>query len=101
MLGNIRGFGWRRSRRVAVIVVADLALQGLIVVLGLVLFFNPHTLLDPIHLGSAPSWSDLIFALTVAAISFTSLESAAGLAGEVRISEASSSGSSARARRPS
>ena len=46
--------------------------------LGLVLFFNPHTLLDPIHLGSAPTWSDLIFALTIAAISFTSLESAAG-----------------------
>ncbi|HEX3910079.1 MAG TPA: universal stress protein [Solirubrobacteraceae bacterium] len=87
VLGNIRGFGWRRSRRVAMIVVADLALQGLIVVLGLVLFFNPHTLLDPIHLGSAPSWSDLVFALTVAAISFTGLESAAGLAGEVRISK--------------
>jgi APA family basic amino acid/polyamine antiporter len=87
VLGNIRGFGWRRSRRVAMIVVADLALQGLIVVLGLVLFFNPHTLLDPIHLGSAPTWSNLVFALTVAAISFTGLESAAGLAGEVRISK--------------
>jgi APA family basic amino acid/polyamine antiporter len=86
VLGNIRGFGWRRSRRLAVLVVGDLALQGLIVVLGLVLFFNPHTLLDPIHLGSAPKWSDLVFALTIAAISFTSLESAAGLAGEVRIS---------------
>ena len=49
VLGNIRGFGWRRSRRLAVLVVGDLALQGLIVVLGLVLFFNPHTLLDPIH----------------------------------------------------
>ncbi len=86
VLGNIRGFGWRRSRRLAVLVVGDLALQGLVVVLGLVLFFNPHTLLDPIHLGSAPTWSNLVFALTVATISFTSLESAAGLAGEVRIS---------------
>jgi basic amino acid/polyamine antiporter, APA family len=87
VLGNIRGFGWKRSRRVAALVVVDLALQLLIVVLGLVLFFNPHTLLDPIHLGSAPKWSDLVFALTVAAISFTSLESAAGLAGEVKLSE--------------
>ncbi|HTA05178.1 MAG TPA: amino acid permease, partial [Solirubrobacteraceae bacterium] len=34
VLGNIRGFGWRRSRRIAMIVVADLALQGLVVVLG-------------------------------------------------------------------
>ena len=83
---NIRGFGGRRARRVGVLVAGDLALQGFIVVLGLVLFFNPHTLLDPIHLGSAPTWSDLVFALTVTVIAFTSLESAAGLAGEVRIS---------------
>jgi APA family basic amino acid/polyamine antiporter len=86
VLGNIRGFGGRRARRIGLLVIADLALQGFVVVIGLVLFFNPHTLLDPIHLGSAPKWSDLIFALTIAVISFTSLESAAGLAGEVRIS---------------
>jgi APA family basic amino acid/polyamine antiporter len=86
VLSNIRGFGWQRARRIRVLVVGDLALQAFIVVLGLALFFSPHTLLTPIHLGSAPKWSDLIFALTVAAISFTSLESASGLAGEVRIS---------------
>ena len=68
--------------------IGDLALQLLIVVLGLALFFNPHTLLAPIHLGSSPTWSGFIFALTIAAIAFTSLESAAGLAGEVRISRA-------------
>jgi APA family basic amino acid/polyamine antiporter len=86
VLGNIRGFGGRRARRIGMLVVADLALQGFVVVLGLALFFNPGTLLNPIHLGSAPTWSDLVFALTIAAISFTSLESASGLAGEVRIS---------------
>jgi basic amino acid/polyamine antiporter, APA family len=86
VLSNIRGFGWRRARRIGLLVVGDLALQGFVVVLGLALFFSPDTLLDPIHLGSSPTWSDLIFALTIAAISFTSLESAAGLAGEVRIS---------------
>ncbi len=87
VLMNIRGIGWRRSWRVTAIVAGDLCLQGLIVVLGLILFFNPHKLLNPIHLGSAPTWSGLIFALTVVAISFTSLESAAGLAGEVKISK--------------
>jgi APA family basic amino acid/polyamine antiporter len=86
VLSNIRGFSGHRARRVAVLVAGDLALQGFIVVLWLVLFFDPHTLLDPIHLGTAPSWSDLVFALTVAVVSFTSLESASGLAGEVRIS---------------
>ncbi|HLM86379.1 MAG TPA: amino acid permease, partial [Solirubrobacteraceae bacterium] len=88
VLGNIRGFGPRRARRVGFLLAGDLALQAFIVVLGLALFFNPHTLLDPIHLGSAPTWSQLVFALTVAVISFTSLESASGLAGEVRISRA-------------
>jgi APA family basic amino acid/polyamine antiporter len=86
VLSNIRGFSWRRARRIGLLVVGDLALQGFVVVLGLALFFSPDTLLDPIHLGSSPKWSDLVFALTIAAISFTSLESAAGLAGEVRIS---------------
>jgi basic amino acid/polyamine antiporter, APA family len=88
VLANIRGFGGRRARRIGMLVIGDLALQLLIVVLGLVLFFDPHTLLAPIHLGSAPTWSSFVFALTIAAIAFTSLESAAGLAGEVRISRA-------------
>jgi APA family basic amino acid/polyamine antiporter len=86
VLSNIRGFGARRARRVGMLMAGDLALQGFIVVLGLALFFNPHTLLHPIHLGTAPTWSRLIFALTIAVIAFTSLESASGLAGEVRIS---------------
>ena len=86
VLWNIRGFSQRRARRVGILVAGDLALQAFIVVLGLALFFNPQTLLDPIHLGTAPTWSSLIFALTIAVIAFTSLESASGLSGEVQIS---------------
>ena len=88
VLSNLRGFSGRRARRVGILLAGDLALQAFIVVLGLALFFDPHTLLHPIHLGSAPKWSGLVFAMTVAVISFTSLESASGLAGEVRISRA-------------
>jgi APA family basic amino acid/polyamine antiporter len=86
VLSNIRGFSGRRARRVGILLAGDLLVQGFIVVLGLILFFSPSTLLDPIDLGTSPTWSGLIFALTVAVISFTSLESASGLAGEVRIS---------------
>jgi APA family basic amino acid/polyamine antiporter len=88
VLGNIRGFGARRARRVGFLLAGDLLLQILIVVLGLVLFLNPHTLTAQVHLGSAPTWPHLIFAATIAVISFTSLESASGLAGDVRISRA-------------
>src|SRR5437660_634429 len=85
VLVNIRGIGPRRARRIGMLVLADLAVQVLLIVLGLVLFFSPDTLVDPIDLGSAPTWSGLVFALTIAVIAFTSLESAAGVAGEVRV----------------
>src|SRR5262249_14226196 len=88
VLSNIRGFSGRRARRVGFLLAGDLALQALIVVLGLIIFFNPHTLLDPIDLGTSPTWSDFVFALTITVIAFTSLESASGLAGEVRIGRA-------------
>jgi APA family basic amino acid/polyamine antiporter len=88
VLSNIRGFGTKRARRVGILLAGDIAVQAFIVVLGMVLFFTPHKLLDPIHLGSSPKWSDLVFALTVAVISFTSLESASGLSGEVRVGRA-------------
>ncbi len=85
VLANIRGLGGRRARRIGILAIVDLALQSLIIVLGLALFFEPHALLSSIHLGSAPTWSDLVFALTIAAIAFTGLETASGLAGEVKI----------------
>lgn len=85
VLSNIRGFSGRRARRIGILVAGDLALQAFIVVLGMALFFNPHTLTAPINLGTSPTWGNLVFALTIAVIAFTSLESASGLAGEVRI----------------
>jgi basic amino acid/polyamine antiporter, APA family len=84
-IGNIRGFSWRRPQRVMMLVLADLGIQVLIIVLGLAAFFNLDTITDPIHLGAMPKWSDAIFALGVATVTFTGLESASGLAGEVRV----------------
>ena len=83
---NIRGFSKTRVNRVAALVVADIGLQVVIIVLGMATFFDADVLLDPIHLGSTPEWHDVIFALGVAAVVFTGLESAAGLSAEVRAS---------------
>ncbi len=85
VLSNVRGFSTRRARRVGALVVGDLTLQLLLIVLGLYVFFSPHAIIATVHLGSAPSWSGLVFALTITTIAFTSLESASGLAGEVAV----------------
>jgi APA family basic amino acid/polyamine antiporter len=82
---NIRGFSTTRAKRIAALVVVDLALQLFLIVAGLILFFDYHGLVDPIELGSIPKWSDVIFALTIATVAFTGLESASGLAGEVAV----------------
>jgi len=82
---NVRGFSVTRTRRIGALVVADLALQLLVIVIGLALFFNLDRLTSPIHLGSSPRWSDFVFALTVGTVAFTCLESASGLAGEVGV----------------
>jgi basic amino acid/polyamine antiporter, APA family len=85
---TIRGFSYSRVTRVSALVVADFAILALIVALGLVVFFRWHTLVHPIKLGHVPKWSDVIFALGVSTVIFTGLESASGLAGEVRVGRA-------------
>jgi APA family basic amino acid/polyamine antiporter len=85
---NIRGFSRTRVNRITALVLADIALQIVLIVLGLIRFFDIHALLDPIHLGDTPQWDDVIFAAGLAVVVFTGLESASGLAGEVAVGRA-------------
>src|SRR3954464_1481658 len=78
---NVRGFSKTRVNRISALVIADIGLQLLLIVVGLATFFHPPLLLDGIHLGTNPSWDETIFALGVATVVFTGLESAAGLSG--------------------
>jgi basic amino acid/polyamine antiporter, APA family len=87
-LVNIRGVNVH-IRRVQLLVALDFVLQLLLVVLGLVLLLRPHALINSIHLGRAPRWSDLVFALTITTIAFTSVESASSLSGEIAVSRRS------------
>ncbi len=81
---NFTGVSARRVRRRVVSTFLDLAVQVIVIVLGLVLVFHGSHLTRSIHLGSAPSGADLAFALTIAVIAFTGLEAAASIAGEAR-----------------
>ena len=83
---NVMGVTASRLRALVGLTVVDLAVQVLVVVMGLVLVFSLTKAFSGVHLGRWPSGSDLIFALAVAAAAAsTGLDASSGLAGEVAI----------------
>jgi basic amino acid/polyamine antiporter, APA family len=66
------------------VAVLDLVVQGVLVVLGLAFLLSPHTLTAGFGFASGQHWSDLAFALPLAMLAYTGLETAANLAEEAR-----------------
>jgi APA family basic amino acid/polyamine antiporter len=64
--------------------VLDLVTQLMLVVLGFICLFSPHALREGLHLGTSPSWHQLTFAVPLAFLAYTGLETVANLAGETR-----------------
>jgi APA family basic amino acid/polyamine antiporter len=62
----------------------DLLTQLLLVVLGFMFLFSPHALTRGMHLGTQPTWGAIAFALPLAMLAFTGLETVANLAEEAR-----------------
>jgi basic amino acid/polyamine antiporter, APA family len=80
---NIRGLG--ESARVNfVLAVTDLGTQCLVVLLGVVLVLNPSLLVHQVDLGTAPSVSQLIFALSIAMLAYTGIETVSNMAEEAQ-----------------
>ena len=82
---NIRGAGSKRYERFAFVVVFDLILQTTIVILGLLIVFNPDVLTNPASVGGTPSAKDLVFAFTLTLVTFAGVDASSGLAGEVAV----------------
>jgi APA family basic amino acid/polyamine antiporter len=67
-----------------VLAVLDFATQVLLVLLGFFLVFSPTILVDNIHWGVAPTWSNLALAVPVAMLAYTGVETVSNLAEEAR-----------------
>jgi APA family basic amino acid/polyamine antiporter len=76
----------RTSLYRAAILVAGVALAShlLLVVLGFAFLFSPDALDEGVDLGTAPDWGDIAFALPLAMLAYTGLETVANLAAETR-----------------
>jgi APA family basic amino acid/polyamine antiporter len=80
---NIRGLGESAKLNV-LLAFLSLATQVALVGLGVVLVLNPSLLVHQVHLGTAPSWSQLIFAASVAMVAYTGIETVSNMAEEAR-----------------
>ena len=80
---NIRGIGESANLNL-ILAVLDLATQVLIICIGAVLVLNPSLLVHQVELGSMPTYSHLIFALSLAMLAYTGIETVSNMAEEAR-----------------
>jgi APA family basic amino acid/polyamine antiporter len=77
--------GIQESARLNIfLAVIDFATQLLLVLLGFALILSPSTLVDNVHLGTAPTWSQFFLAIPVGMIAYTGIETVSNLAEETR-----------------
>jgi APA family basic amino acid/polyamine antiporter len=72
------------ARLSVVLAVIDFATQVLLVLMGVVLVFSPQVLVDNVHWGVAPTWSNLAIAIPIAMLAYTGIETVSNLAEEAR-----------------
>ncbi|HTZ63730.1 MAG TPA: APC family permease [Solirubrobacteraceae bacterium] len=80
---NIRGLG-ESAKLNFILAIVDLATQATLVIVGSVLVLNPSLLVDQVHLGSVPTWHELIFALSLAMLAYTGIETVSNMAEEAK-----------------
>ena len=85
LLSAVNIVGVRESARLNLLLaVVDFATQLLLLLLGIFLVLNFDTLIENIHWGVAPTWSDFALSITVAMISYTGIETISNMAEEAR-----------------
>jgi len=65
-----------------VLALLDLGTQILLMVVGVVLLLEPKLLLDQVHFGVAPTWSHLIYGLSIGTIAYTGIETISNMSEE-------------------
>jgi basic amino acid/polyamine antiporter, APA family len=85
MLGMLNIVGVKESSRVNIgFAVADFMTQVILVVVGIVLVFDPELLVRQIDLGTTPTIGDFLIAIPVAMVAYTGIETISNMAEEAR-----------------
>jgi APA family basic amino acid/polyamine antiporter len=80
---NIRGIG-ESAKLNFILAIADLITQCVIIVVGAFLVLKPSLLVHQVHLGTVPTYGHLIFALSLAMLAYTGIETVSNMAEEAR-----------------
>jgi basic amino acid/polyamine antiporter, APA family len=67
-----------------VLAFTDLVTQFVLVILGIVLLLDIRTVLDNIHWGVAPTWSNFLASVSIAMVSYTGIETISNLSEEAK-----------------
>ena len=79
----INVIGIKEAARLNIILaLLDLGTQILLMIVGVVLLLEPKMLLDQVHLGVAPTWSHLIYGLSIGTIAYTGIETISNMSEE-------------------
>jgi APA family basic amino acid/polyamine antiporter len=83
VLVNMRGLGESAKLNVG-LAILDLFTQIALIALGAILVLNPTLLISQVHLGVAPSYTELLFAVSISMLAYTGIETVSNMAEEAR-----------------
>jgi basic amino acid/polyamine antiporter, APA family len=85
LLAAVNVFGAKESTGINVtLAVIDFLTQLLLVVIGFAIIFSPEQLVENIHLGVAPTWSDFVLAIPIGMLAYTGIETVSNMAEEAK-----------------
>jgi len=65
----------------------DLLTQVLLILVGMFVLFNLHTLITNVRPGIAPTWEQLIYGISISMVAYTGIETVSNMAEEARTPE--------------
>jgi APA family basic amino acid/polyamine antiporter len=77
--------GRSRERPLAILALADIALQLAVIVVGVLAVFHPDRLTDQINLFTSPDFHDIVYASVVAMLAYAGIEAASDLAPDINV----------------
>ncbi len=86
VLNSLNITGRSRERPLAILALADIALQLAVILVGVLAVFHPDRLTDQLDLFTSPDFHDIVYAAVVAMLAYAGIEAASDLAPDINVS---------------